>query len=199
MSARTTPQVSRSADGSVTIGRGTTKRTLSREDALRLWVLLSAATMPAEDCPSLPTEAEVDTVLAELANESSPTTHAADLVRGDRAVAELERMRDAVAFAGASCDREVCLFGVHLRPSRKGPPSDVVMEHSDAAEHIARAFHTAYERLAPRFGYRTRAASAVPWEEVAENLRGLMAAVVLDLLGDGTIAPPRAPAERTTP
>jgi hypothetical protein len=34
------------------------------------------------------------------------------------------------------------------------------------AEALARLFHETYERLAPEFGYETRKASAVPWEEV---------------------------------
>lgn len=47
------------------------------------------------------------------------------------------------------------------------------------AEEIAKAFHLAYERLAPLFGYATREASAVPWEEVPNNNRELMIATVL--------------------
>ena len=45
-------------------------------------------------------------------------------------------------------------------------------------EAIARAFHEAYERLAPQFGYRTREASAVPWEDVPQANRDLMVATV---------------------
>lgn len=48
-------------------------------------------------------------------------------------------------------------------------------ERSD--EDIARMFHEAYERLAPSFGYETRKASAVPWEDVPEPNRSLMVAV----------------------
>ena len=48
-------------------------------------------------------------------------------------------------------------------------------------ETIAREFHEAYERLAPDYGYETRRDSAVPWEEVPEKNRLLMAAVVHDL------------------
>lgn len=44
-------------------------------------------------------------------------------------------------------------------------------------EELARIFHEAYERLAPDFGYKTREASAVPWEEVPEANRNLMIAV----------------------
>lgn len=56
-------------------------------------------------------------------------------------------------------------------------------------ESIARAFHEAYERLAPEHGYETREASAVPWEDVPEANKSLMVAVVSALLADGRIAP----------
>jgi septal ring factor EnvC (AmiA/AmiB activator) len=45
-------------------------------------------------------------------------------------------------------------------------------------ESIARRFHDTYESAAARFGYATRPESAVPWEEVPENNRLLMQAVV---------------------
>jgi hypothetical protein len=50
------------------------------------------------------------------------------------------------------------------------------------AEAVARRFHEAYERLAPDFGYRTREASAKPWDEVPEQNRALMVAVCAELL-----------------
>ncbi len=56
-----------------------------------------------------------------------------------------------------------------------------------SAETIARAFHDAYETLAPDFGYKTREASAKPWEEVPENNRKLMIATVSHLLETGII------------
>lgn len=55
------------------------------------------------------------------------------------------------------------------------------------AERIAKAFHEAYESLAPEHGYETREASAKPWEEVPENNRELMVAVVERLLAQGDI------------
>lgn len=42
------------------------------------------------------------------------------------------------------------------------------------AEALARFFHEAYERLAPTFGYETREASAVAWENVPARNKGLM-------------------------
>jgi len=48
-------------------------------------------------------------------------------------------------------------------------------------ESIARAFHEAYERLAPSFGYETRKASAVAWEQVPDNNRALMTAVAAEV------------------
>lgn len=55
------------------------------------------------------------------------------------------------------------------------------------AEQIAQAFHEAYERLAPDFGYRTREASAKPWAEVPGQNKSLMIAVVRSLLDSGVI------------
>jgi hypothetical protein len=54
-------------------------------------------------------------------------------------------------------------------------------------EAIARAFHDAYERLAPDFGYRTREESAVPWEDVPEANKKLMIATVDALIAEGVI------------
>lgn len=51
------------------------------------------------------------------------------------------------------------------------------------AERLAKRFHESYERLAPSFGYRTREASARPWEQVPSDNRALMVAVCAELLG----------------
>jgi hypothetical protein len=53
---------------------------------------------------------------------------------------------------------------------------------------IAQRFHEAYERLAPEFGYKTREASAVPWEDVPENNKALMIATVREVLADDPVA-----------
>lgn len=68
------------------------------------------------------------------------------------------------------------------------PPLNEEIEMSDA-EAIAREFHAAYEALAPSVGYRTRKASAVPWEQVPEYNRALMVATVDRLLRDHLIDP----------
>lgn len=60
---------------------------------------------------------------------------------------------------------------------------------AEDAEPITRAFHNHYERLAPQFGYKTREASAVAWEDVPAENKGLMRATVGSLLCDGTILP----------
>lgn len=44
-------------------------------------------------------------------------------------------------------------------------------------EAVARYFHEEYERLAPSFGYKTREATAVPWEDVPADNKALMVAV----------------------
>lgn len=46
---------------------------------------------------------------------------------------------------------------------------------------IAQAFHEAYERLAPSYGYETRRESAVPWADVPEQNRALMTAVAAEV------------------
>lgn len=63
------------------------------------------------------------------------------------------------------------------------PTTDV----DPAAEKVARAFHEAYERLAPRFGYTTRMESSVPWEQVPIENRQLMVAVCAELLDEKVI------------
>lgn len=59
------------------------------------------------------------------------------------------------------------------------------------AAQIAEAFHDAYERRAPEHGYETREASRKPWEDVPENNRELMTAVVEELLENGIIVAPK--------
>lgn len=49
-------------------------------------------------------------------------------------------------------------------------------------ERVARFFHECYEILAPEYGYRTREASAKPWDEVPENNRKLMIATAAAVL-----------------
>lgn len=48
----------------------------------------------------------------------------------------------------------------------------------DEARRVARLFHETYERFAPEYDYKTREASAKPWEEVPSNNRTLMIATV---------------------
>jgi hypothetical protein len=50
------------------------------------------------------------------------------------------------------------------------------------AETLARYFHETYERLAPVYGYTTRQATAVPWEQVPERNKRLMIAVSEEVL-----------------
>lgn len=59
--------------------------------------------------------------------------------------------------------------------------------HSDSGsavspEELAQSFHETYERLAPEYGYKTREASAVPWDRVPLNNRNLMVAVCREIL-----------------
>lgn len=49
-------------------------------------------------------------------------------------------------------------------------------------EELAKFFHDEYERIAPHFGYKTREASAKPWDQVPEDNRRLMEAVAASIL-----------------
>lgn len=57
-----------------------------------------------------------------------------------------------------------------------------VADRDREAARLAQAFHEAYERLAPSFGYETRKASARPWVEVPEPNRKLMEAVCAEVM-----------------
>jgi len=54
-------------------------------------------------------------------------------------------------------------------------------------ERVARLFHESYERLAPQFAYRTRQASAVPFDDVPENNRNLMIAAAGEVCKELTV------------
>jgi hypothetical protein len=72
----------------------------------------------------------------------------------------------------------------------KMPDHEHVSAVAGNAERLARAFHEAYEELAPSFGYETREASAKPWDQVPEQNRNLMIAVCRKLISDGEIIAP---------
>ena len=55
------------------------------------------------------------------------------------------------------------------------------------AEKLAQQFHETYERLAPAYAYKTREASAVPWQDVPENNKRLMIAVCREILKEARI------------
>lgn len=56
------------------------------------------------------------------------------------------------------------------------------------SEFVAQAFHETYEELAPLHGYKTREASAVPWEDVPAANKELMINVAHHLLDGGVIS-----------
>jgi hypothetical protein len=60
---------------------------------------------------------------------------------------------------------------------------------SSELDRIARAFHETYELLAPEFGYSTREATRVAWEDVPVNNKALMRATIGALLGEEIIRP----------
>lgn len=54
--------------------------------------------------------------------------------------------------------------------------------HRLTGERLARDFHKVYEELAPRFGYTTREASAVAWENLPDDNRALMVATCTEII-----------------
>lgn len=69
---------------------------------------------------------------------------------------------------------------------------DMTLKRPDSstsdAEYVAQAFHETYEDLAPLHGYKTRDASAVPWDEVPAENKALMVNVAHHLLDGGVIS-----------
>ena len=59
--------------------------------------------------------------------------------------------------------------------------------YDEATHRVAQAFHERYEWWAPHFGYKTRDASAVPWEDVPEQNKMVMLATIQSLLDVGVI------------
>ncbi len=59
-------------------------------------------------------------------------------------------------------------------------------------ELLAKAFHIAYERLSPVFGWTSQ--TPVEWEYLPDNNRNLMLATVAELIRNGAM--PWCPAER---
>jgi hypothetical protein len=58
----------------------------------------------------------------------------------------------------------------------------VLSPQVSSPEELARLFHETYERLAPEYGYKTREASAVPWDDVPAQNKSLMIAVAAHVL-----------------
>jgi hypothetical protein len=73
------------------------------------------------------------------------------------------------------------------RPKTKTSPAATQAEALADIDRIARAFHDAYEHLAPAYDYETRDESAVPWEQVPTRNVSLMQAVVASLLAQDVI------------
>jgi hypothetical protein len=63
-------------------------------------------------------------------------------------------------------------------------------------EQMAKRFHDAYEHFAPLFGYETRAETKGEWEQLPENNKDLMVAVIRNvLIEQAHPAPPSDEAE----
>lgn len=55
-------------------------------------------------------------------------------------------------------------------------------ERLPTPEALAQKFHDFYEAIAPQYGYKTREASAVPWDKVPELNRKVMVATCSAIL-----------------
>ncbi|MEO3860890.1 hypothetical protein [Acrocarpospora sp. B8E8] len=97
---------------------------------------------------------------------------------------------NAVARCGGPRICAVCSREAEPQPVSEIPPGDPDQLAYTAAEKVARAFHQAYERLAPDHGYKTREATAVPWDDVPWGNKRLMIAVAHTLIRDGVISVP---------
>lgn len=88
-----------------------------------------------------------------------------------------QQVTDPAEVIGVSCP------GCSVKVRAGGPTPGLTMGEAMRmaaipAESIASCFHRHYERLAPEYGYKTREASAVPWEDVPEESKSLMCATV---------------------
>lgn len=82
----------------------------------------------------------------------------------------------------AAAMREGQAVELHLLEKLEAAREEPRQPPEDVREKVARSFHEAYERLAPQFGYKTREASAVPWEDVPAANKELMRATVGEVL-----------------
>ena len=96
------------------------------------------------------------------------------------ALALFRHREDAYMLADQFIDLRV-IKAPATRGERTGEPT---FGQTDA---LARKFHDEYERLAPLYGYKTRKASAVPWEDVPSANKELMRAVARVILVDTDI------------
>ena len=76
---------------------------------------------------------------------------------------------------------------VHDEDATNGCMACAAEHETRAREHIAKAFHDAYEELAPGAGYSTRERSRKVWSDLASELRVLMIATVERLIDEHVI------------
>lgn len=70
---------------------------------------------------------------------------------------------------------------LHAKELAAAPPAASVRAKEVTNLEIATAFHEAYERLAPRYGYETRPESRKPFSDLPNELKLLMVAVVREV------------------
>lgn len=115
--------VARGSTGFVVVQRGSLRPwTLSRENALRLWVLLGAATMPETERLGMPSPEWVDAAVAMILDPSpvgfDANTASAANTASEASVAEITELADlrgAIDYVGASTKREAFVRGIWIK------------------------------------------------------------------------------------
>ena len=147
-----------------------TKRWCRRDEEAWPCAAIRAAASPSGDRP----QSEHPEATCQRCGRPNPVWHT-DNDLWNRIMGSPDNPRAEGVIVCPSCFAEAAGTSVwSFRPqSDLAHPEPVGLREED----VARLFHEAYERLAPSFGYETRKASAVPWEDVPEPNRSLMVAV----------------------
>ena len=128
---------------------------------------------------------------AELERERDELRH----LRFEVESGELRRVADARPFL---TPRDVDAIEAQADIAARAVAAEAQVERLTRAlqpETLARTFHETYERLAPDFGYETRAESAVPWEDVPDANKRLMVAVCESVVSAALAAVSGVPGE----
>lgn len=124
--------------------------------------------------------------------DDNPQDHMVSLAYDHARLVEAEELvRKVTAFAAPSWQRDAwrdVLRKLHDLANSASKRMERLRDPGELnAEEVARAFHEVYEGQAPDHDYKTRKASAVPWEDVPDKNKRLMVSVVTELARRGVI------------